>query len=81
VHGSNGKLAIDYEGRDQVTSGVKVFADAYRDEVIDFATSVRVGRRPRVGAQDGVSALRIAIAAGRWCQERRAVRLEDVKSD
>ncbi len=94
VHGSEGKLIIGYEGRtavtllepnrashDHVDWFLELFADAYRDEVIDFVECVRTGRAPRAGADDGIRALRIAVAAGRSHRERRPVRLEEVTGD
>ena len=94
VHGSGGKLMIGYEGRTAVTLlepnrashdhidwFLERFADAYRDEVIDFVDCIRTGRAPRVGAEDGYRALQIAVAAGRSHRERRPVRMEEVTSD
>ena len=57
------------------------FADAYRDEVIDFVSCIRTGRAPRAGAADGYRALQIAVAAGRSHRERRPVRMEEVTGD
>jgi myo-inositol 2-dehydrogenase/D-chiro-inositol 1-dehydrogenase len=94
VHGSGGKLMIGYEGRTSVTLlepnrashdhvdwFLERFAEAYRDEVIDFVDCIRTGRAPRVGAEDGYRALQIAVAAGRSYCERRPVRMEEVTSD
>lgn len=93
VHGSEGKLVIGYDGRtaatllqpnkvshDHVDWFLELFADAYRDEMIDFVDCVRSGRTPRALAADGLRALRIAVAAGRSHRERRPVRLEEVQS-
>jgi myo-inositol 2-dehydrogenase/D-chiro-inositol 1-dehydrogenase len=94
MHGSGGKLMIGYERRTAVTLlepnrashdhidwFLERFADAYRDEVIDFVDCIRTGRAPRVGAEDGYRALQIAVAAGRSHRERRPVRMEEVTSD
>lgn len=93
VHGSEGKLMIGYEGRSAVTLlepnkashdhvdwFLELFADAYRDEVIDFVECVRSGRTPRAVAADGLRALRVAVAAGRSQRERRMIRLDEVTS-
>ena len=93
VHGAEGKLMIGYEGRtavtllqpnkvshDHVDWFLERFADAYRDEMIDFVDCVRTGKPPRAGAEDGLQALRVAVAAGRSLRERRSVRLEEVTS-
>lgn len=94
VHGSAGKLMIGHEGRTAVTlltpnrAGhdhvdwfLDRFADAFRAELVDFVDAIREGRAPRVTAEDGYEALRIAVAAGRSCSERRVVRLEEVTGD
>ena len=39
------------------------WAQAYRDEIVDFADCVRTGRDVRVDVRDGVEALRIGLAA------------------
>ena len=93
IHGSEGKLMVGYEGRTAVTLlqpnrashdhidwFLERFAEAYRDEVIDFVDCVRTGRTPRAVGEDGYRALQIAVAAGRSHRERRAVRLEEVTS-
>ncbi len=94
VHGSEGKLMIGYEGRtavtllqpnkvshDHVDWFLERFADAYRDEVIDFVDCVRTGRRPRAVADDGLQALRIAVAAGQSRHERRVIRMDEIVAD
>jgi len=63
---------------DHVDWFLERFATAYRDEVADFVDCVRTGRTPRAGVEDGLEALRIAVAAGRSQRERRPVRLEEV---
>lgn len=93
VHGSEGKVMIGYEGRtgvtlmepnrvshDHVDWFLELFAEAYRDEVIDFVECVRTGRAPRAVADDGLQALRIAVAAGRSHREGRLVPLAEVTS-
>ena len=39
------------------------WAQAYRDEIVDFADCIRSGRAVRVGVSDGVEALKIGLAA------------------
>ncbi|HWE60491.1 MAG TPA: inositol 2-dehydrogenase [Chloroflexota bacterium] len=93
VHGSAGKLLIGGDRRtpvtllepnrashDHVDWFLDRFADAYRDELVDFVACVRTGRTPSVVAEDGYRALQIAVAAGIAHRERRPVRLEEVTS-
>jgi len=93
IHGSAGKLIIGHEARtavtllqpdsashDHVDWFLDRFADAFRDELIDFVACVREGRRPRAGGEDGYKALQIAVAAGRSLRERRAISIAEVTS-
>jgi len=61
-----------------VESFIEHFADAYRDEIIDFVSAIRDRREPRVGADDDLEALRIAIAADRSRASHRPVALAEV---
>jgi myo-inositol 2-dehydrogenase / D-chiro-inositol 1-dehydrogenase len=45
------------------------WAQAYRDEMVDFARCILEGRRPRATVQDGRAALRLGLAA--WDSIRR----------
>lgn len=93
IHGSAGKLIIGHEARTSVTLlrpdsashdhvdwFLDRFADAFREELIDFVACVRSGRQPRAGGEDGYRALQIAVAAGRSHRERRAILLAEVTS-
>jgi myo-inositol 2-dehydrogenase / D-chiro-inositol 1-dehydrogenase len=39
------------------------WAQAYRDEMVDFARCILEGRQPRATVQDGRAALRLGLAA------------------
>src|SRR6202041_2691613 len=49
------------------------FADAYLEEVRDFAKNILDGRMPRVSGEDGLKALAIAVAAEKSHRESRPV--------
>jgi myo-inositol 2-dehydrogenase / D-chiro-inositol 1-dehydrogenase len=59
-------------------SFVTRFADAYRREIEDFVDAVATHRKPGVGGDDALQALRIAIAADRSRSEHRTVALSEV---
>jgi myo-inositol 2-dehydrogenase / D-chiro-inositol 1-dehydrogenase len=93
IHGSKGMMLIgagrlrngELLGAEHATADVESFierfADAYRDEVIDFVAAIRERRAPRVGATDALEALRIAIAADRSLRSQRPVSLAGVIDD
>ncbi len=64
-----------------VDSFIERFADAYRSEVADFVDAIRQQRPPRVGGEDALEALRLAMAADRSLRERRPIRVADVRDD
>jgi len=64
-----------------VESFIDRFADAYRAEVESFVEAIRDRSVPRVGGQDALEALRIAVAATRSRRENRAVKLAEVIDD
>ncbi len=91
IHGSEGKLVIGDHRRTAVTLlepnrsshdhidwFLDRFADAYRDEVIDFVDCVRTGRTPRAVAEDGYRALQIAVAAGLSHKEHRPITVSEI---
>jgi myo-inositol 2-dehydrogenase / D-chiro-inositol 1-dehydrogenase len=77
----NSDLIDEKDATDEVESFIERFADAYRLEVADFVDAIRERRAPRVGGQDALEALRLAIAADRSLRERRPVRVADVRDD
>ncbi len=94
VHGSDGTLFVegsggpgltvlgpDEEALAQVAFFIDRFAEAFRAEIVHFVDCVRTGSTPCVGVEDGYVALRVAVAAGRALQERRAIRIEEVTTD
>ncbi len=93
IHGSKGLMLVgagrlrtgELLGAEQATPNVESFierfADAYRDEVVDFVAAMRERRAPRVGATDALEALRIAIAADRSLRAQRPVSLAGVTDD
>ena len=78
---ANGKLLDETFATADVDSFIERFADAYRAEVQDFAQAIRDGRAPRVGAEDALEALRLAIAADRSLATKRPVKVADVADD
>lgn len=90
IHGSKAMALVGYERfagvrladaavvSPDVDTFIERFAQAYRDEVADFAAAIRERRSPRVGGNDALEALRVALAADRSLRERRAVRITDV---
>lgn len=74
----NGELLDSRQATPDVESFIEHFADAYRDEIIDFVSAIRDRREPRVGADDDLEALRIAIAADRSRASHRPVALAEV---
>ncbi len=93
LHGSKGMMLVGAArlrhgvllGSDaasvDVDSFIERFADAYRDEVVDFAAAIRERRAPRAGAIDALEALRIASAADRSLRTHEPVKLADVTDD
>jgi myo-inositol 2-dehydrogenase/D-chiro-inositol 1-dehydrogenase len=77
----NGELLDARQATPDVESFIERFADAYRDEIIDFVDAIRDHRQPRVGADDALEALRIAIAADRSRELHRPVALAEVRDD
>jgi myo-inositol 2-dehydrogenase / D-chiro-inositol 1-dehydrogenase len=77
----NGELLNAKDATNEVESFIERFADAYRSEVADFVEAIREQRPPRVGGQDALEALRLAIAADRSSREGRPVRVADVRDD
>lgn len=82
VHGSKGKVvaevdekfpAVLYDERGKVSARhdqfVERFADAYRDELQAFVTSLHAGATPTPGIDDALQTMRIAAAA---TQSRRS---------
>lgn len=51
------------------------WAQAYRDEMADFADCVATKRAPRAGVQDGRAALAIGLAARASVEQRKAIEL------
>jgi myo-inositol 2-dehydrogenase/D-chiro-inositol 1-dehydrogenase len=93
IHGSSAMLLVGQErfaGRamldksaaaPDVESFLERFAQAYRDEIVDFVAAIRERRTPRVGGVDSLEALRVALAADRSRRERRPIRVADVTDD
>jgi myo-inositol 2-dehydrogenase / D-chiro-inositol 1-dehydrogenase len=77
----NGELLDTKCATADVDSFIERFADAYRSEVADFVDAIREQRPPRVGGEDALEALRLAMAADRSLRERRPVRIADVRDD
>lgn len=78
---TNGALLDSSYATAEVESFIERFADAYRAEIVDFTAAIREQRAPRVGAQDALAALRIALAAERSLRTRRPVKLSEVTHD
>jgi len=57
------------------------FADAYLEEVRDFAKNILDGRAPRVSGEDGLKALAIAVAAEKSHRESRPVEVTQEPSN
>ena len=55
------------------------FEDAYRLQLRDFALNVRYQRRPRIQVEDGVEALRVALAARESFESSRSVRVDEIQ--
>ncbi|HWG85729.1 MAG TPA: inositol 2-dehydrogenase [Deinococcales bacterium] len=55
------------------------FKDAYRLEIEAFLGALASGRQPTPGPRDALESLRLAIAARTSYQERRPVRVEEVR--
>lgn len=77
----NGQLLDARHATADVNSFIERFTDAYKAEVVDFVQAIRDRRAPRVGAQDALEALRIAIAADRSMSTHRPVKLLEVADD
>jgi myo-inositol 2-dehydrogenase / D-chiro-inositol 1-dehydrogenase len=52
------------------------WAQAYLDEMVDFAECVATKRQPRAGVNDGRAALRIGLAARESIEQKRAITLQ-----
>ncbi len=78
---ANGALMDPTFATADVESFIERFADAYRAEVQDFALAIRDRRAPRVGAQDALEALRLAVAADRSLRTRRPVKIAEIVDD
>jgi myo-inositol 2-dehydrogenase/D-chiro-inositol 1-dehydrogenase len=61
-------------------SFIEYFAAAYREELADFAAALAAGRPPRVGGEDALTALQLAVAATRSFRENRPVALAEIGS-
>jgi len=55
------------------------FAEAYRLQLRDFALNVIHGRKPRVLVEDGVEALRVALAARKSFESGTRVRVDQIQ--
>ncbi len=55
------------------------FEDAYRLQLRDFALNVTHRRRPRIQVEDGVEALRVALAARASFESRRSVKVDEIR--
>ncbi len=56
------------------------FEDAYRLQLTDFALNVSHQRRPRIQVEDGVEALRVALAARKSFESKSCVRVDEIQS-
>jgi len=54
------------------------FEQAYVTQLEDFAQKVLAGQPPSITIDDGISALRIALAATRSAHEKRPVELNEI---
>ncbi|MFC2115621.1 inositol 2-dehydrogenase [Bacteroidota bacterium] len=90
VLGSKGTLQIGYlretplnvltkEGvtHDVVPHFMERFADAYREQIMNFVDNVLEDREPAITANDGIAALKVGIAATKSLKENRPVYLKD----
>ena len=55
------------------------FEDAYRLQLRDFALNVTHRRQPRIQVEDGVEALRVALAARESYESSRSVRVDEIQ--
>ena len=90
LHGSGGLMLVGQQrlhngsvlgaaaATPDVDSFIERFAQAYRAELEDFVEAIVDKRAPRVGGNDDLEAMRLAIAADRSFRLRRPVRLAEV---
>lgn len=71
-------MTKDCVSHDTVPYFPERFADAYRLQLRDFAANVTEGRRPRIRVEDGVEALRVALAARASHESKQRVRVRDI---
>ncbi|WP_216324317.1 inositol 2-dehydrogenase [Deinococcus aestuarii] len=93
VFGSGGKLVMDATPKTPLLrygEGVTMdhyhffmdrFQDAYRAEIAAFVASLRAGEAPQPGPRDAVESLRLALACTRSLNERRTVRVAEVRAE
>ena len=55
------------------------FEDAYRLQLRDFALNVTHRRQPRIQVEDGVEALRVALAARSSFESSRSVKVDEIR--
>jgi myo-inositol 2-dehydrogenase/D-chiro-inositol 1-dehydrogenase len=78
-HASSPLVHYNAEGLQQQTirSDEEMFADAYTEELVDFAEAVRNNTTPSPGGEAARGALRVALAAMRSHEESRPVQLKE----
>ncbi|MDX6249522.1 MAG: myo-inositol 2-dehydrogenase / D-chiro-inositol 1-dehydrogenase [Kribbellaceae bacterium] len=78
-HASSPLVHYNAEGLQQQTlrSDEEMFADAYTEELIDFAEAVRNNTTPSPGGEVARRALRVALAAMKSHEESRPVQLKE----
>jgi predicted dehydrogenase len=74
---TDGTIVVSREGyEDRVVEVGSDVGETYRAELIDFLEAVEHGERAMTGADEGLAALRLAVAVKRSASEARTVRLD-----